>query len=762
MSQDHPGLQSPTLPPPTSLDYCLTGENAVRAVERGLAEADWYQTPVPRDRLRALLERRDGPAIRDTLMWFGLLALTAWAVLALWGTWWAVLPYALYAVLYATASDSRWHETGHGTAFATDWMNNALYEVASFMVMRESVVWRWSHTRHHSDTIIVGRDPEIQVSRPPNLRAHLWSIFNLGNYRDYFPGVIRHALGKVTPAERTFIPASEFPRIARNARIILALYLATLATALLLHSWAPVFLIILPHFFGTWLMIVHNTTQHAGLAENVLDHRLNCRTVYMNPFSRFVYWNMNYHLEHHMFPLVPYHALPRLHVLVRDDCPPPYPSILSAWRELLPAVLRQVRDPAYHVKRQLPASSAQQSVTQPLAVQPHAEGWIEVCAAADLGRADVIRFDRGRKTYALIRDAEGKLYATDGICTHGNTHLANGLVKGKIIECPKHNGRFNITDGSPARAPVCRGLATYPLEERNGRLYLNTAQIGGVGARAPRTYTLRVVSNRSVATFIKELVLELPAGETVPFRAGGYIQIECPPHIVQYQNIDVPAEFREDWETFGLFKLSSASTETVQRAYSMANYPEEHDIIMLNVRIATPPPRTSGLPPGLMSSYIFNLKAGDEVIISGPFGEFFAKPTKNEMCFIGGGAGMAPMRSHIFDQFRRVHTDRQVTFWYGARSLREAFYVEDFDAIAKENPNFTWTLALSEPRPEDHWTGSKGFIHNVLYEEYLSKHPAPEDIEYYLCGPPMMLQACMKMLDSLGVDRENIAFDDFG
>jgi len=277
-----------------------------------------------------------------------------------------------------------------------------------------------------------------------------------------------------------------------------------------------------------------------------------------------------------------------------------------------------------------------------------------------------------------------------------------------------------------------------------------------------RRWTCRVRSNDNVATFIKELVLELPAGETVPFRAGGYIQIECPPHIVQYQNIDVPAEFREDWETFGLFKLSSASTETVQRAYSMANYPEEHDIIMLNVRIATPPPRTSGLPPGLMSSYIFNLKAGDEVIISGPFGEFFAKPTKNEMCFIGGGAGMAPMRSHIFDQFRRVHTDRQVTFWYGARSLREAFYVEDFDAIAKENPNFTWTLALSEPRPEDHWTGSKGFIHNVLYEEYLSKHPAPEDIEYYLCGPPMMLQACMKMLDSLGVDRENIAFDDFG
>jgi Na+-transporting NADH:ubiquinone oxidoreductase subunit F len=277
-----------------------------------------------------------------------------------------------------------------------------------------------------------------------------------------------------------------------------------------------------------------------------------------------------------------------------------------------------------------------------------------------------------------------------------------------------------------------------------------------------RRWKCKVRSNDNVATFIKELVLELPQGETVPFRAGGYIQIECPPHVVKYSDFDVPAEYREDWENFGLFKLSSTTTEPVTRAYSMANYPLESDIIMLNVRIATPPPRTTGVPPGLMSSYIYGLKAGDEVTISGPYGEFFAKPTHNEMCFIGGGAGMAPMRSHIFDQFRRVHTDRKVTFWYGARSLREAFYVEDFDTIAAENPNFTWTLALSEPRPEDNWTGSKGFIHNVLYNEYLSKHPAPEDIEYYLCGPPMMLQACMKMLDSLGVPRENIAFDDFG
>jgi Na+-transporting NADH:ubiquinone oxidoreductase subunit F len=277
-----------------------------------------------------------------------------------------------------------------------------------------------------------------------------------------------------------------------------------------------------------------------------------------------------------------------------------------------------------------------------------------------------------------------------------------------------------------------------------------------------RKWNCKVRSNENVATFIKELVLELPDGEEVPFRAGGYIQIECPPHVADYKDFDIAPEYRADWDTYKLWELKSVVTEPVQRAYSMANYPEERDIIMLNVRIATPPPRTTGLPPGIMSSYIFNLKPGDDVVISGPFGEFFAKPTRNEMCFIGGGAGMAPMRSHIFDQFRRLQTERKVTFWYGARSLREAFYVEDFDAIAAENPNFTWHLALSEPLPEDNWTGYTGFIHQVLLKEYLSTHPAPEDVEYYLCGPPMMLKACMDMLENLGVERENIAFDDFG
>ena len=278
-----------------------------------------------------------------------------------------------------------------------------------------------------------------------------------------------------------------------------------------------------------------------------------------------------------------------------------------------------------------------------------------------------------------------------------------------------------------------------------------------------RRWKCKVRSNHNVATFIKELVLELPEGESVPFRAGGYIQIECPPHTVNYRDFEVEDEYHGDWDNFDVWRYVSTVNETVTRAYSMANYPEEEGIIMLNVRIASPPPRgPEGIPPGQMSSYIFDLKPGDEVSISGPFGEFFAKPTDSEMIFIGGGAGMAPMRSHIFDQFRRLNTDRKISFWYGARSLREAFYIDHFDKIAEENENFVWHLALSEPQPEDNFEGYTGFIHQVLYDNYLKDHPSPEDCEYYICGPPMMNDAVIKMLTDLGVEPENVLFDDFG
>ena len=277
-----------------------------------------------------------------------------------------------------------------------------------------------------------------------------------------------------------------------------------------------------------------------------------------------------------------------------------------------------------------------------------------------------------------------------------------------------------------------------------------------------KQWRCKVRSNDNVATFIKELVLELPEGENVDFRAGGYIQIECPPHTVQYTEFEVEDEYRPDWDHFNLWQYQSTVGETVVRAYSMANYPDEKGIIMLNVRIASPPPRSQGLPPGQMSSYIFNLKEGDEVTISGPFGEFFAKETKAEMVFVGGGAGMAPMRSHIFDQLERIETDRKMTFWYGARSKREMFYVEDFDRLAAEHDNFEWHVALSDPQPEDDWEGDTGFIHNVLLENYLKDHEAPEDCEFYMCGPPMMNAAVISMLHELGVEDENILLDDFG
>jgi len=278
-----------------------------------------------------------------------------------------------------------------------------------------------------------------------------------------------------------------------------------------------------------------------------------------------------------------------------------------------------------------------------------------------------------------------------------------------------------------------------------------------------KRYECTVVSNRNVASFIKEFVVELPAGEELDFRAGGYIQIECPPHDLKYADFDIDEEFRDEWDRYNLWRYESHVKKPEMRAYSMASYPEERTVIKLNVRIATPPPGADdSIPPGIMSSYIFNLKPGDKAVISGPYGEFFAKDTDNEMVFIGGGAGMAPMRSHIFDQLKRKHSKRKMSFWYGARSLKEMFYEQEFNELAENNDNFEWYLALSEPQPEDNWEGLTGFIHQVLYDEYLSKHEAPEDCEYYLCGPPMMNSAVVSMLDSLGVPKENILLDDFG
>jgi MocE subfamily Rieske [2Fe-2S] domain protein len=629
------------------------------------------------------------------------------------------------------------------------------------MVMRESVVWRWSHTRHHSDTIIVGRDPEIQVPRPPDMLAHGLSLFAVGAYRSFVSKVLLHASGRISAEERTFIPESEFPKVYRIARIYLALHVLVIAAAILTRSWLPVFLFLLPQFFGTWLMILHNTPQHAGLAENVLDHRLNCRTVYMNPISRFIYWNMNYHVEHHMFPLVPYHALARLHEVIKGDCPPPYPSIGAAWREILPTLIRQVKDPGYHVKRKLPRPQDRARVeVNGGDAQPDAGGWVEVCAATDLGPSDVIRFDHGRKTFALVRDDKGALHATDGICTHGNNHLAEGLVIAGTLECPKHNGRFHLADGSPARAPVCRGLAVYPLEERAGRLWLNVAKPGGCGVRQPKPLRFRVVSNHPVATFIRELVLD-PL-DAVAFEPGDYLQFEIPVYQeIRFRDFDIPEPYASVWRNQHVFDHVASNRRTDKRNnYSIAGRQMPGNTLRFNIRIATPPPGQD-CPPGAGSAYMFSLKPGDEVTAIGPFGDFHIKPTQREMVYLGGGAGMAPLRAHLEHLFERAGTARRVSFWYGARSLQELFYQDYFGGLAERFPNFHFHPALSSPLPEDDWTGSVGFIHEVALDSYLATHANPAAVEFYLCGPPAMIKACTRMLHGLGVPDPNIASDTF-
>jgi len=383
------------------------------------------------------------------------------------------------------------------------------------------------------------------------------------------------------------------------------------------------------------------------------------------------------------------------------------------------------------------------------------------------------------------------LFARTKLVTSGDIHIEingepdrsiTGPAGGKLLNTLADAGIFlssacggggtcaqckcQIVDGGGSMLPTETGHFTRGQAKDNWRLSCQVAVKQDMKIQiAPEFFGVKqwectVRSNDNVATFIKELVLEIPDGESVDFKAGGYVQLEVPPHVVKYSDFDIGKEYRSDWNHFGLFDVVSKVNDTTVRAYSMANYPDEKGVIKFNIRIATPPPGTK-FPAGKMSSYVFNLKPGDKVKVFGPFGDFFAKETKAEMVFIGGGAGMAPMRSHIFDQLRRLHSDRKISFWYGARSRREMFYERDYNTLASECVNFEWHVALSDPQPEDVWSGLTGFIHNAVLENYLQNHPAPEDCEYYMCGPPMMNAAVVKMLKDLGVEDENIALDEF-
>lgn len=749
-------------------DYSLVGRDTQLAIDRGLAEADWYVSPVPKDTLRQLLARKDGPALRDCFIYFGLIVASGYATFSLWGTWWALVPMMIYGVLYASASDSRWHEAGHGTAFKTDWLNNVLYEVASFMVMRESVSWRWSHTRHHSDTTIVGRDPEIAVPRPPDLRAMLLKCVNAGAFRRYLQNVTLHTFGKVTPEEATYIPASEYPKVFLRARIYAAIFLAMGGLCAYYQTWLPFVFVLGPNLYGAWLMPIYGWTQHAGLAEDVLDHRLNCRTVRMNAVHRFLYWNMNFHLEHHMFPLVPFHQLPRLHEIVRDDCPEPYPSLTAAYREIIPAVLRQIREPGYFVRRRLPPSA------RPVGTRPTTpaitavgrapvDGWIDVCASRVLALNDVLRFDHDRRTYAIYRTGQDTFHATDGMCTHGNTHLADGVVTGSIVECPKHNGRFDVTNGQPRRLPACVALRTHEVKVEHERVLLNIA--APRPRRASETiYTLKVVSNRNVATFIRELVLEPAEGSAYPaYRPGQYMQLNIPAYEqIRFRDFDVSEPYASVWRAHHVFDFTTSNPIEVRRNYSLATNPASPvRQLRFNVRIATPP-HGQACDAGVGSSYVYGLEPGDTVTATGPFGDFLIRQSDREMVYVGGGAGMAPMRSHLSHLFETLQTGRAVTFWYGARSAQEIFYEDYFRALEARFPNFRFHIALSAPLPDDQWTGPTGLIHDVLRREHLDRHGNPKAIEYYLCGPPLMIQAAKDMLHyTFGVAPDDVAADEF-
>ncbi|QGQ96108.1 fatty acid desaturase [Paenibacillus psychroresistens] len=338
-------------------NYSITGPENQKAQDLGLATADWYATPIPRARMKELMKRRNGPAIRDTIIWFGALALFGYLAYLSWGSWWSIPAFLAYGILYTSPGDSRWHECGHGTAFKTPWMNEVIYQIASFFVLRSATPWRWSHTRHHTDTIIVGRDPEIAAERPPIYRILLMQIFHLYGGPVEIKRFILHVFGKLDTPEKEYIPASQQRKTFWESRIYMLIILGTITACILTGSLLPAMFIVLPSFYGNVLALLFGVSQHLGLYEDVLDHRLNSRTMYLNPVFRFLYWNMNYHVEHHMFPMVPYHALPKLHKEMLYDIPTPRSSLFAALKEVINALIKQKHNPAFVVEKPLPPTA---------------------------------------------------------------------------------------------------------------------------------------------------------------------------------------------------------------------------------------------------------------------------------------------------------------------------------------------------------------------------------------------------------------------
>jgi len=470
-------------------DYSLAGPENRRARERGLAGAPWWKPPIDENRLVELMARSNARAARDTALWLGGTIALAVVIVLSWFSWYSLPLLFVYGALYGGAADSRWHECGHGTAFRSTTANNVVYYIASFMLWREPTMWRWSHYRHHSDTIIVGRDAEIVFPRPPNVRSLPLTFSHVVNSPKMLWRLLQHAAGRIDADAADFIPVSEHRRLIAEDRIFAAILAAAVAGSLILWHPLPVLLIGLPTIYGGWLVVFFGITQHAGLQEDVLDHRLNTRTVYMNPLFRFLYSNMNYHIEHHLFPGVPYHALPALHEEIKDSLPPALPNTRAAYRELLGAMRRQSTDVTWEVPgRGVPdVPDASLSLVDHGPIVPdeqQAASASTSAGTADLGALSEIevgrarRCDIGDRTYSLYRLSESEVALSDGLCTHAAAHLSEGLVHDGAIECPKHNGRFDLRTGEPLRRPAKDPLKIYPCEVVRGRIVadLSTAE----------------------------------------------------------------------------------------------------------------------------------------------------------------------------------------------------------------------------------------------------------------------------------------------
>ena len=459
-------------------DYGLSGGNQDAVKLDGLriesrVEEQWWKPKLTRQQMREIMQRRDRPALWHFGLWFVLIGVSAYLAAISWGTWWAFPAFLIYGTIY-TSSDSRWHETGHGTPFRTHWLNEAVYYIASFMAIREAYMWRWSHSRHHTHTYFVGRDPEIQVQRPADLLKILLDFFYLRSGPPEVWRLVRNAFGRPNADVLDFVPERELPKMYWSSRIHLAIIAAFAVWSLAIGSFLPMMFVLLPRFYGGWLQQLLSLPQHAGLGEDTYDHRENTRTVYVNPVFAFLYVNMQYHTEHHLMPMTPFHALPKLHEAVKDQMPPVYKSLWEAYKELIPALIKQATgDPGYRVMRPIPQDLETETETGTAEAPAAAPAeWVKVGPVEDIDEDDVIRMDHGSRTIAVYRLKGGKFYATDGLCTHEYAYLAEGLVIGGVIECPLHNGRFDIATGRALRAPACDHLETYPVELRGNTLFV--------------------------------------------------------------------------------------------------------------------------------------------------------------------------------------------------------------------------------------------------------------------------------------------------